>query len=207
MADKSNDGSYKPRKSKKERVWTNTEMKYLALVLAEEKNQYAVRLETLALKKSSNNQVFEEISKDFEKLLLSDEFKEENEREKSKSKGKQKNSPLDISPARLRIKYKFLRKQWRKFTDRVKIGSGKAPIEEPEWFTILNPIFSDTMGDMDAVSSPSDVLGPKPFRRAFSEIRPENSSTINTGRVTRHTDSSSPSPSRIYTRRMILLDG
>ena len=77
-----------------------------------------------------------------------------------KSKGKQKNSPLDISPARLRIKYKFLRKQWRKFTDRVKMGSGKAPIEEPEWFTILNPIFSDTMGDMDAASSPSDVLSP-----------------------------------------------
>ena len=65
---------------------------------------------------------------------------------------------MDISPARLRIKYKFLRKQWRKFTDRVKIGSGKGPKEEPEWFTILNPIFSDTMGDMHAASSPSDVL-------------------------------------------------
>ena len=117
-----------------------------------------MRLETLALTKSSNNQVFAEISKDFEKWLLSDEFKEENEREKSKSKGKHKNSPLDISPARIRIKYKFLREQWRKFTDRVKMGSGKAPIEEPEWFTILNPISSDTMGDMDRASSPSDVL-------------------------------------------------
>ena len=73
MADKSNDGSHQPRKSKKERVWTNAEMKYLALELAEEKKQFVVRLETLALKKSSNNQVFE-------KLLLSDEFKEENER-------------------------------------------------------------------------------------------------------------------------------
>ena len=80
MTDKSNDGSHQPRKSKKERVWTNAEMKYLALELAEKKKQFVVRLETLALKKSSNNQVFEEISKDFEKLLLSDEFKEENER-------------------------------------------------------------------------------------------------------------------------------
>ena len=61
MVDKANDGSYKPRKSKKERVWRNTVMKYLALELAEENKQYAVRLETLALKKSSNNQVFEEI--------------------------------------------------------------------------------------------------------------------------------------------------
>ena len=59
-------------------------MKYLALVLAEEKKQYAVRLATLALKKSLNNQVFEEISKDFEKLLLSDKFKEENAHEKRK---------------------------------------------------------------------------------------------------------------------------
>ena len=58
----------------------NAEMKDLALVRAEEKKQFVVRLEPLALKKSSNNQVFEEISKDFEKLLLSDEFKEENER-------------------------------------------------------------------------------------------------------------------------------
>ena len=60
----------KPRKSKKELVWTNTEMNDLVLVLVRRKKQYTVRLETLALKKSSNNQVFEEISKDFEKLLF-----------------------------------------------------------------------------------------------------------------------------------------
>ena len=35
----------------------------------------------------------------------------------------------------------------------------------------------------------------------------EDSSSVNTGRVTRLTDSSSHSPSRIYTRRMIPLDG
>ena len=128
MAHKSNDGSHQPRKSKKERVWTNAEMKYLALELAEEKKQFVVRLETLALKKSSNNQVFEEISKDFEKLLLSDEFKEENER-----------------------------------------------------------------------ASLLDLLS----RKSVQKTRPIK----NTGRVTRHTDSSSHSPSRIYTRRMILLDG
>ena len=31
----------------KEREWTETELKYFALVLADEKNQFAVRLETL----------------------------------------------------------------------------------------------------------------------------------------------------------------
>ena len=45
-------------------------MNDLVLVLVRRKKQYTVRLETLALKKSSNNQVFEEISKDFEKLLF-----------------------------------------------------------------------------------------------------------------------------------------
>ena len=62
MVDKSADGSDKARKSKKECVWTETDLKYLVLVLGDEKKQYAVRLETLALKKSANNQVFEEIS-------------------------------------------------------------------------------------------------------------------------------------------------
>ena len=50
----------------------NAETKYLALVLAEEKKNN--------LSCGLRNQVFEEISKDFEKLLLLDEFKEENER-------------------------------------------------------------------------------------------------------------------------------
>ena len=53
----------------KERTWTETELKYLALVLADEKNQFAVRLETHALKKSANNDVFEDISKVFQSCL------------------------------------------------------------------------------------------------------------------------------------------
>ena len=60
----------KPKNSK-EHVWTETELKYLTLVLADEKTQFAVRLDTLALKKSSNNEVFEDISKAFESCLSS----------------------------------------------------------------------------------------------------------------------------------------
>ena len=47
----------KSTRRKKERVWTETELKYLALVLADEKTQYAVILETLTLTKSANNLV------------------------------------------------------------------------------------------------------------------------------------------------------
>ena len=66
-------GKLAPRK---ERGWTETELKYLALVLADEKNQFAVR-ETLALKKSANNDVFEDISKVFQSCLLPIDFIEE----------------------------------------------------------------------------------------------------------------------------------
>ena len=52
MAGKSSDGSNKPRRSKKERVWTETELKNLALV---EKKQYAVRLETTSFSKLNSS--------------------------------------------------------------------------------------------------------------------------------------------------------
>lgn len=102
---------------------------------------------------------------------MSEELKQENEREESKSKGKQKNIPLDISSARLCIKDKFLRKQWRKFTDRVKMGGGNAPVEEPEWFTFLNPIFSDTMGEMEK----ADNDGPNTPNTSSNQDRAEES--------------------------------
>ena len=151
-------GDLKKTKAKKERVWSETELKYFAIVLTDDKKRYAVRLETIALKKSANNEVFDDIAQDFKTCLHSNEFIEENEREKAKSKKKGKDTALEFSPARLRVKFKFNRNQWQKFTDRVKKGSGKAPILEPEWFTILNAVFSDTMGEIDASSCSHDVF-------------------------------------------------
>lgn len=146
--------------SQRGRAWTETELAYFAIVLADEKNEFAVRLDTLALKKTANNNLFTEISEAFQECLLSEEFKLENEQEISRRyKGKRVLPPLQITPAKLRVKYKWLRSEWRKYTDRVKKGSGKEPINEPKWFNILNPIFADTLGDInDVASSSSDVL-------------------------------------------------
>ena len=145
---------------KRERAWTETELSYFAIVLADEKHEFASRLNTLALKKTANNNLFEEIVQVFQERLLSEEFKLENEQEISKRyKGKRAISPLKITPAKLRVKYKWLRGEWQKYTDCVKNGSGKKPINEPNWFTILNPIFADTLGDISNVASSScDVL-------------------------------------------------
>ena len=55
------------------------------------------------------------------------------------------------------------------------------PIKEPEWFTILNPIYSDTMEDMDVATSPGDVLpydSDDSFLDEESEhVRPDNTSS------------------------------
>ena len=59
MADASDKASAKPRN----RQWTQTELKYLALVLADEKHEFGYKLDTLALKKTVNKTVFENIKK------------------------------------------------------------------------------------------------------------------------------------------------
>ena len=77
MAGASDKASAKPRN----RQWTQTELKYFALVLADEKHDFGYKLDTLALKKTANKTVFEDIKKVFEESMSSQEFKEENERD------------------------------------------------------------------------------------------------------------------------------
>ena len=93
-----------------------------------------------------------------EELVSSEEFKEENEREHVSSKSKKDLTPLKIDVEKLRNKFKWLKDQWRRYTDRIKKGSGKSPIQEPEWYRIVNPIFSDTHGNMEVGSQANDVL-------------------------------------------------
>ena len=105
--------------------------------------------------------MFEEISERFKQCLLTKEFTEDQQREVSRNiklKQKYKYSPLQVTPNKLRVKYKWLRSEWRRYTDRVMKGSGKEPIEEPEWYKILIPIFSDTLGKVDVATSSSAVI-------------------------------------------------
>ena len=138
------------RKQRKCRPWTETELKYFAIVLADEKNEFGYKLDTLALKKTANKGVFEEIKMALEELMSSEEFKEENEREHGGSKSKKGLTSLKIDVEK--NKFKWLKDQWRRCTDRIKTGSGKSPIQEPEWYRIINPFFSDTHGNMEVAS-------------------------------------------------------
>ena len=134
MADASDKASAKPRN----RQWTQTELKYFALVLADEKHEFGYKLDTLALKKTVNKTVFENIKKAFKERMSSQEFKEENEREHRGYKSKRDLPALRVDVERLRVRFKWMKVQWRKYTDRIKRGSGKSPIQEPEWYNIIN---------------------------------------------------------------------
>ena len=157
MADKSA-GGRKDTKQRKSRPWTETKLEYFAIVLADEKNEFGYKLDTLALKKTANKGVFEEIKVALNELMSSEEFKEENEREHNTSKSRKDLTPLRIDVEKLRIKFKWMKDQWRRYSDRIKKGSGKSPIQEPEWYRIINPLFSDTHGNMEVASQASDVL-------------------------------------------------
>ena len=139
--------------TKRSRSWTEIELKYFALILVEEENEFAYKLDTLALKKTSNKYIFEQIEKVFKDKLSSEDFKIENT-----SSSKRPLTPLEIDVDKLRAKFKWLKDQWRRFSDRVKKGSGMSPVEEPEWYQIINPIFSDTQGCLKPITQANEIL-------------------------------------------------
>ena len=123
----------KQRVKKKSRQWTDTELKYFASVLADEGNDFALQLDTLALKKSANEAVFRDIKADFEARLSEQDFKEENDKE-IENNPKRFELPLELTTEKLRVKFKLMKDRWKKITDRVRVGSGKAPVQEPAWY-------------------------------------------------------------------------
>ena len=97
---------------KKSRQWTNTELKYFASVLADEENDFALQLDTLALKKSANEAVFRDIKADFEARLSEKDFKEENDKE-IENNPKRFELPLELTTDKLRVEFKWMKDQWK----------------------------------------------------------------------------------------------
>jgi hypothetical protein len=91
-----------------------SELSAFAEVLADPENCFATTLDQLALKKSSNNEVFECIQKEFIAEINTDDFNDGNA--EHFANGKQ--TKLDISIERLRVKYKWLKTEWANKTRR-----------------------------------------------------------------------------------------
>ena len=143
------------RKETRVRRWSNIELSQFANVLVNEDDSFLFHLETRALKKSSNVEIFEDIKKGFDELLALDEVVEKIKKEIGK---KYKVQPkIDTSVNKLRIKYKWLKDQWKKYNDRIKSGSGKSSIEEPDWFKMLDPVFTETHAELSVATKGNDI--------------------------------------------------
>ena len=72
------EGKKKSKEPKNARRWTDVELNAYANVLANPKNSLAATLDKLALKKSSNNEVFEHIQKELATEMETEDFQLQN---------------------------------------------------------------------------------------------------------------------------------
>ena len=109
-------------------------------------------MDKLALKKSSNNEVFEHTQKELAAQMKTEDFQ-------SRNNDYFKSTPtkLDISIEKLRQKYKWFKTEWTNQTNRARNCSGLDPVKEPHWYQILNPVFAETHKPLNLVSSAADT--------------------------------------------------
>ena len=120
------------------------ERKAFCDILVDPDDDFAYKLERLALNKSSNRELFEEMQVKFAKILRENSFIEMNNQNFKLKDGKIKEyEPLDITIDKLRVQYKKLRVQWSAIASETKTKSGLSPKTVPEWYNIVNPVFSE----------------------------------------------------------------
>lgn len=134
----------KKGKPKKNMVWSEEEATKYAEVLTDCDNKdrsWLYQLENCALKKQANEKLFGEI-----KLELEDALQEVSEEK--------------FTVDRLRAKYKWFKKEWRRIDNKIKCGTGlgRDDTKEPKWFKILSPHFCDAVDQMTCVSSKASDL-------------------------------------------------
>ena len=145
----------KGQRVKNSRRWKNEEKVLFAEVLADTDNNFLVAIEKLALKCSSNEEVFGHIKNLFEISLQDERFIKLNEKNNfTDKKGNLKQyEKLVTSIKKLRNQTKTLKKEWKVITDRVKNESGLAAGEKPEWYQHINPISAETNEEINPTST------------------------------------------------------
>ena len=89
----------KSKEPKNARRWTDVELDAYADVLADPENSFAAILDKLALKKSSNNEVFEHIQKELAAKMGTEDFQSRN------------NDCFESTPTKLDISIEKLRQK------------------------------------------------------------------------------------------------
>ena len=151
----------KKGKANKKLTWTDQDTDVFAEVIYDPQYRgsdytvgWATVLERLALKKSSNVKIFEEIQE-----ALKKEF------EASKMKVK------EFTVEQLRSKYKWFKREWKQIQNKIKFGSGLSSkeTESTRWYDILNPVFTEGVDEFtDVACSAGDIAEESSFTSVVS---------------------------------------
>ena len=142
---------------KKQRNWTKEELSAFVQVLVEYK--FVQTLEQKALKKSANIEVFKEVLPLFKGEIEKEDFIALNETKNFTRKGVVVSyAPLLYDATTLQGKYKDLKTRWRNITTSARRGSGEEGATDATWYQLLNPILSETNGDLSEIINDSDDL-------------------------------------------------
>jgi len=119
------------------RKWTDEQTDLFAGILTQKhfkngrQSTWSEELETLAVKKSSNEHVFKEIQVSLEQQL--DKF------DQSYREG---DDEATFTISQLRAKYKWLKREWKVIQNKIKCGLLSEDAKLPNWFSRLHHIFT-----------------------------------------------------------------
>ena len=153
QAERQKESKDKPRskaKKLKKNTWNEDQTFSFATVLSclgGRDKPWALVLETLALKKSANENVLRKILEEFEDAL-----------EKEGKYAEDENYLFTVD--QLKAKYKWLKQEWKRINTKIKTGSGLGAkdTEVPTWYDVLDPLFSESCDNMLSVSSKESDL-------------------------------------------------
>ena len=145
-------------KRKNDRRWTNDEKALFAEVLVDDDNNFLVAIEKLALKCSSNDELFNHVKTVFDARLQGRNFIEKNEQNFKDKNGKiVPYTKLDTPTQKLHNQLKNIKAEWRKISGKVRVDSGLAPQNEPEWYVTLNMVFAETNEEINLISCAAET--------------------------------------------------
>ena len=157
----------KNKEAKNERRWTKTELNTYADVLADPESCFAATLDKLALKKSSNNEVFECIQ-----IELVSEMEAEDFQTRNSEHFKGRPTKLNTSIEKLRTKYKWFKQEWSNKTTRAKNVERSKETELNDIDREIMETTDDGEEKQDDDDPPGEVHQEKPPRNKSKVVVP-----------------------------------
>lgn len=140
----------KRSKTQKNKTWTNKQTNIFATVLSSTESRdkpFALVLETIALKKTANESVFNNVREESEDMPVAEGINAASEE-------------YSFTIDQLRQIYKWFKKQWKAINASIRSGSGLGAkaTETPYWYDLLDPIFTESVDSFTELRSKAEDI-------------------------------------------------